>query len=267
MSSLPAPPRSAGEGDAARVRVLGVSVDAVDMDGALARVAVFLAGDRPRQVITANPLMILAAQRAPALAAAFRAADLVVPDGAGLTVAAALRGRRLSRVPGIDLMDRLCARAAKTGESVFLWGAAPGVAELAAATLQGRHPGLAVAGTRHGYFQPGSSEELAGLDAVRDARPDYLFVALATPFQDAWIHAHLAALCAKVAMGVGGSLDVLAGRLKRAPRWMRAVGLEWFFRLAQEPKRWRRMLGLPCFFLLSALSIPKDLIFSSKQAE
>jgi N-acetylglucosaminyldiphosphoundecaprenol N-acetyl-beta-D-mannosaminyltransferase len=131
---------------------------------------------------------------------------------------------------------------------VYLRGAAPGVAARAAAELERRYPGLVVAGCRDGYFREGAEEE-ALISAVSSAGPDLLFVALDAPRQDAWIHARLGRLGARAAMGVGGSFDVIAGGLKRSPSWMRAAGLEWLYRLAQEPWRFKRMSRLPLFAL------------------
>lgn len=230
-----------------RLTLLGLPVDALDMAGVLGRCEAFLAGGRSRQVVTANPLMLLAAGKDPGLRAALEGADLVVPDGAGLGLAAAFRGRRLPRVPGIDLMDALCARAAEKGWPVFFLGASPGTPEAAGRALAQRHPGLRVAGSRHGYFS--SDEESGVVKEVSRAAPAILFVAMDSPRQDAWIHRNLSALGAGLAMGVGGSFDVLSGRLRRAPAWMRRAGMEWAFRLLQEPRRWRRMLGLPLFLL------------------
>ncbi len=200
-----------------------------------------------RQIITANPLMLLAAQNHDGLAAAFRAADLVVADSTGVVWAARRAGRRIPKVSGIDLMERLCAEAAGDGRRVGLLGAAPGVAEAAAAALVRRFPGLRVVLTLDGYFSPEAED--AVVSRVADAAPELLFVALDTPRQDAWIHRHLSRLRARWVMGVGGSFDVLSGRLRRAPPWVRRAGLEWLYRLIQEPRRWRRMTALPLFVL------------------
>lgn len=201
----------------------------------------------PRQVITANPLILMAAEAHAGLAAALRAADLVVADAVGVVWAARRGGRSIPRVPGIELMDRLCAAAAVDGARVGLLGAVPGVAEEAAGALQRRHPGLNVVFVQDGFFS--QAEEDAVLARARAARPDYLFVALDTPRQDDWIHRRLDALGARVVMGVGGSFNVFAGRLRRAPPWMQKLGLEWLYRLWQEPRRWRRMAALPRFVL------------------
>jgi N-acetylglucosaminyldiphosphoundecaprenol N-acetyl-beta-D-mannosaminyltransferase len=236
-----------------RISILGVSVDAITEEDILLRVETFVADGAPRQIITANPLMILAAEKDHSLRAAFASADLVVADSFGVQWAARRQGRRLQKISGIDLMDQLCGRAAERGWRVFLLGAAPGVADAAGKELLLRHPRLSIVGTAHGYFEPDTSAPSANpresevLARVASARPDLLFVALSTPRQDGWIHQNLHRLGAKVLLGVGGSFDVISGRLRRAPAWMRTVGLEWFFRLLQEPRRAGRMRGLPLF--------------------
>ncbi|WP_027717638.1 WecB/TagA/CpsF family glycosyltransferase [Desulfovirgula thermocuniculi] len=228
------------------INILGARVDAVDLEGAVEKIAAFVREGRPRQVITLNPEILYRAQKEPPLLSLINAADLVTADGVGVVWAAGMCGARLpGRVTGIDLMLALVARAAREGWRVFLLGAAPGVAAEAARRLQERHPGLVVAGTHHGYFSP--QEERGVVEEIRAARADLLFVALGAPKQELFIARHKAVLGAKVAMGVGGSFDVLAGKARRAPAWMRRLGLEWLGRLLMEPRRWRRMLVLPRF--------------------
>ncbi|MDR7386279.1 MAG: WecB/TagA/CpsF family glycosyltransferase, partial [Armatimonadota bacterium] len=153
-------------------------------------------------------------------------------------------GRPLpERVPGVELMEALCERAARQGWPIFLLGGLPGVAEQAAAELRRRWPGLPVAGTHHGYFQV----EGAVVEAVARSGAALLFCGLGSPRQELWLSRHLDRLGVRVAMGVGGSLDVLAGRSARAPAWLRRVHLEWLYRLLREPRRWRRQLALPHF--------------------
>lgn len=230
-----------------RFDCLGFPIDDVSMEDALAWARRARGEPRPRQIITANPVILMAAGAHPGLAAALRAADLVVPDSFGVVWAGRRTGRPVSRVPGIDLMDRLCAAAAIDGARVGLLGAGPGVAEEAAAALRKRHTGLSVVFLQDGFFSP--AEEEGVLARARAAAPDFLFVALDTPRQDDWIHRRLNVLGARVLMGVGGSFDVLSGRLRRAPEWMRRWGLEWLYRLRQEPHRWRRLGALPRFVL------------------
>jgi len=231
---------------APRVAILNVRVDALDIPSFLRRVEAFVASGLPHQIITANALMILAAREHPRLAEAFRRADLVVPDSAGVAFAARVRGRSFpSKLPGVELIDVLCAAAARKSWRVFFLGAQPGVAEQAAARLSARHPDLTVVGIRDGFFRGAEDQTIADIAA---ADPDILFVALDVPRQDAWIQDNLSKLKARVVMGVGGSFDVIAGRLRRSPRWMQQAGLEWLYRLIQEPRRARRMARLPEFF-------------------
>jgi N-acetylglucosaminyldiphosphoundecaprenol N-acetyl-beta-D-mannosaminyltransferase len=228
------------------LRILGRRVDRLNLSEALERIAGFAAGETPHQVVTVNPLMLLAAQSDPILQRIIDRADLVVPESSGVAFASRLKGLPVERhLPGIDLFMALCEAAAQRGEPIYLLGAKPGVAEAAAQALRDRFPTLTVAGTQHGYFSTEESEAVVA--SVRAAHPVYLFVALAVPHQERWIAEHLQALNVPVVMGVGGSFDVLSGRLKRAPRWMQRLGIEWLFRLIQEPWRWRRMKDLPVF--------------------
>jgi N-acetylglucosaminyldiphosphoundecaprenol N-acetyl-beta-D-mannosaminyltransferase len=205
-----------------------------------------------RQVVTLNPEMVMAAQRDPALRKAIHQAALVVPDGIGITWAARVLGfPLLGRVAGVDLLDEVASLAVARSLRLFLLGAAPGVAQEAAQRLAERHAGLpAVATLPEGLpCSPAAADAPAILDAIRAARPDVLFVAFGAPAQERWIADHRGELTCAVAVGIGGALDFLAGRVPRAPRWMRRLGLEWAYRLAQQPWRWRRMLALPRFTL------------------
>jgi N-acetylglucosaminyldiphosphoundecaprenol N-acetyl-beta-D-mannosaminyltransferase len=229
-----------------RVPIAGIFIDGLTLKDVLSRIEFFVSTRKPHQIITANPLMIMAAEKDSALRLAFQSADLIIPDSVGVLWAARCQGRRLMKISGIDLMENLCAEAAEKKWRVFFLGAAPGVAEETARVLSLRYPGFTLAGTHHGFF---SSNEKETIRTIFDSKPDLLFVALSTPFQDGWIHKNINDLGAKVVMGVGGSFDVLSGRLRRAPAWMRAAGLEWFFRLLQEPRRIHRMFRLPLFLL------------------
>ncbi|OAT79821.1 WecB/TagA/CpsF family glycosyltransferase [Desulfotomaculum copahuensis] len=243
-----------------RINLLGAPVDALDLEAAVERVAAFVtAAGPPRQVITLNPEILFRARQEPALLTLINSADLVTADGVGIVWAARMAGTPVpERVTGIDLMLRLMPLAAREGWRVFLLGAAPGVAAEAARRLQAQHPGLVIAGTHHGYFQPGASspgaaaepgqlteDEVAAL--VRRARPHLLFAGLGAPKQERFIARHKEAMGVPVSMGVGGSFDVLAGRVRRAPRWLQRMHLEWLGRLFMEPARWRRTLVLPRF--------------------
>jgi len=147
------------------------------------------------------------------------------------------------------MMQELCGVAVRLGKPIALLGAAPGVADEAARKLQEMYPGLQVVYTHHGYFTP--EEEPDIVRAIREARPAVLFVAMGIPKQEKWIKAHLDELQVPVSMGIGGSLDVLAGRVPRAPLWMRRCGLEWLYRTMREPKRLPRLAALPKLFLMT----------------
>ena len=234
--------------DRTAVRILGVRIDNLDQTQAIDRLLQFVASGRPHQVVTVNPEFIIAAQRDAAFRAVLAAADLALPDGAGLLWASRLLGTPLrGRATGVDTIEGLAPLAARHGLSFYLLGAAPGIAEEAAARLQARAPGLRIAGTYAG--SPAIEEEDGIVERVRRAAPDLLFVAYGAPQQDLWIARNLQRLGVPVAMGVGGSFDYISGRTPRAPKAWRSLGMEWLYRLIQQPWRWRRMLALPEFAL------------------
>jgi N-acetylglucosaminyldiphosphoundecaprenol N-acetyl-beta-D-mannosaminyltransferase len=173
-------------------------------------------------------------------------ADLTVPDGIGLLWAARHIGKPLpQRVTGSDGVPLIAAEAAKRGWRLYLLGAAPGVAEKAAEVLHARHPELQIAGVYGG--SPAPEEEDAIVERVNASRADILFVAYGAPNQDKWIARNLPRLRVKMAMGVGGSLDFVAGVIPRAPLSFQRLGLEWLYRLYLQPWRIKRMLRLPHF--------------------
>jgi N-acetylglucosaminyldiphosphoundecaprenol N-acetyl-beta-D-mannosaminyltransferase len=228
------------------VELLGVRVDRTDVAGALHRITQFVEDGAPHHVVTPDSSAVVRAQEDPELMEILRSADLVTADGAGLVWMAKVMGLPLwERVSGVDLMDHICELAAEKGYSIYLVGAAPGVAAEAADKLKARHPGLTVAGTMHGYFSDGEEPEV--VRQIAEAKPDVLFVALGVPRQEKWIRRHLDELGVPVAIGVGGSFDVIAGRLKRAPAFMQRWGLEWLWRALRQPSRLPRLLALPRF--------------------
>lgn len=202
-----------------------------------------------RQVCTVNPEFIIEARRHPEFARVLAAADLCTPDGVGVLWAARLAGAPLGeRVTGSDGIYRLCERAAAQEWRVFFLGAAPGVAQRAAAQLTRRYPGLRVAGTYGG--SPAQDDWPQIRRRLAAARADLLFVAYGHPQQDIWIQQHRQELPVAVALGVGGAFDFAAGITRRAPLWVQRLGLEWLYRLVRQPWRWRRMVALPLFALL-----------------
>jgi N-acetylglucosaminyldiphosphoundecaprenol N-acetyl-beta-D-mannosaminyltransferase len=226
-----------------RAELLGLSFDAVTMETAVARCVEFC--DAPRAshvVITANASHLCMIRHNAELAAACRAAHLTVADGMPVVWALRASGQPApERVPGVDLMDRLLAAAAKHGLSVYFLGARREVVETLVKNSLIRYPGLEIAGFRDGYFGP--IDHQAIVEEIRASGAHILFVGMPSPFKETWCQRHRELLDVPVIMGVGGSFDVLAGYIRRAPRWMQTAGLEWFWRLLMEPRKlWRRYL-------------------------
>ncbi|MBR5163599.1 MAG: WecB/TagA/CpsF family glycosyltransferase, partial [Schwartzia sp.] len=197
-------------------------------------------------IATANAEMIMNATRDEELFEILRSADLVVPDGAGTVWAAHHLGYEMpERVAGYDLSQELLRRAPQKNRRVFFFGSAPGVAEKAKQKAEELYPGISVVGVRNGYFS--SEEEPEIIREIREARPDLLLVALGVPKQEKWLNKHKEELDVPVSIGVGGTLDVMAGTMRRAPVWMQKAKLEWLFRGLLQPKRAGRLLALPKF--------------------
>lgn len=232
-----------------RVDVLGVAFDNVTLDEAVERAMALLEEDGPHLAATPNPEIVQCAGKDPEYAQILADADLVIPDGIGIIHAAKILGRPLKgRVPGIDFAAALMGRMAETGRRLFLLGAAPGVAEQAAVHLQAAHPGLVICGTHDGYFQ----EDEPVIQKIRAARADVVFVCLGFPKQEKWIAAHGGETGARLLIGLGGSLDVFAGKVERAPERFQKLGLEWLYRLMKQPSRAGRMAKLPLFLASAA---------------
>ena len=251
--------------------VLGFTLDIVTLEQAAqwaidAAVEAAAADARTRLAVSFNPELVMRAQSDPAAAAALLEADLCYPDGVGAVWAAGRQGARLpagppdarahvcpsataarpsppERVAGVDLAARVVELAAAEGLSVFFLGAAPGVAEEAARRQVERCPGLKVAGTHHGYFS--TVEEPDVVRAVRESGADILLVAMGAPRQEILLHRYRDGWGAGVGLGIGGSFDVWAGTVKRAPAWTQKAKVEWLYRLATNPGRARRQLALP----------------------
>ncbi len=251
-----------------RVEVLGVPVDCITETEAVTCVESAMLGQRPCSILAVNPEKVLRAQRDPALLEGLRSAGLLIPDGIGVVFAVhLLQLGHMSRIPGSELMPTICEHAAKQGRGIFLFGASPEVNEEVGRILPERYPGLKIAGRQHGYVK---EDDMPGLiEAINVSRADILFVALGSPKQEYWINRYLPHLKVKVCQGVGGTFDVIAGRVKRAPLLFRLIHLEWFYRLLSQPSRIFRQTALPMFAyqvlkskftkrpaLQSALSIP-----------
>lgn len=233
---------------AERVNILGVDVDAVTMAEAVNVVRRAMDTRAGVMVATANAEMLMRATHDEELRRILNASALVVPDGAGTVWAARHLGHAMpERVAGYDLAQELLRCAPAEGRRVYFFGSAPGVAEKAKAKAEQLYPGIEIVGVRNGFFSP--ADNAAIIAEIRAARPDLLLVALGVPKQEKWIAAHLAELDVPVAIGVGGTLDVMAGVMKRAPHWMQKAKLEWLFRGLMQPKRAGRLLALPKFVL------------------
>lgn len=233
---------------AERVNILGVDVDAVTMAEAVDVVRRAMDTRAGVMVATANAEMLMRATHDEELRHILNASALVVPDGAGTVWAARHLGHAMpERVAGYDLAQELLRCAPAEGRRIYFFGSAPGVAEKAKAKAEQLYPGIEIVGVRNGFFSP--ADNAAIIAEIRAARPDLLLVALGVPKQEKWIAAHLAELDVPVAIGVGGTLDVMAGVMKRAPLWMQKAKLEWLFRGLMQPKRAGRLLALPKFVL------------------
>jgi N-acetylglucosaminyldiphosphoundecaprenol N-acetyl-beta-D-mannosaminyltransferase len=200
-------------------------------------------------VITANAAHLCMMRRDPALEAACRGGDLIVADG--MSVVWALRAAGVDvpeRVAGVDLMTRLLEAAGHERLRVYFLGARPEVVAALAETTVRTYPGLVVAGYRDGYFSPADHEAI--VEEIRNRAPHLLFIGMPSPFKETWCQRHAARLNVPVMVGVGGSFDVLAGYMRRAPRWIQQIGLEWSWRLIQEPRKlWKRYLTTNTEFL------------------
>ena len=222
--------------------VLGLRFDNVTMDEALARARELLKTDGASVVVTPNAEIAYEALRSDELRALLNSADLMLPDGSGVVLAAKLLKTPLKqKVAGVDFADRLLGVLEETGGGLYLLGSKPGIAELAAQKMLEKHPKLHICGMNDGYFK----DEAPIIEKINAARPDVLFVCLGAPKQELFMKDHLDALHVKLMIGLGGSLDSFAGTVKRAPKWMIRCNLEWLYRLIKEPKRFGRMLRLP----------------------
>jgi N-acetylglucosaminyldiphosphoundecaprenol N-acetyl-beta-D-mannosaminyltransferase len=228
----------------AGARVLGVRIDCLDMDAALERIDAMIGDAGAHLVATVNPEFVMRARSDGEFARVLERADLCLADGWGVVWAARRQGCTLrAPVTGADLVPALARLCAERGHRLFLLGGRPGVAEQAAARLRALAPALQVVGTHTGSPRPEDDDRSVAL--IREARPDVLLVAYGHPNQELWIARNAERIRVPVAIGVGGALDYIAGRVRRAPRWMRRAGLEWLFRLGRQPWRVKRMAALP----------------------
>ena len=229
-----------------RINVLGVGFDNMTIGEAVDRGMELLHSPGTHYVVTPNPEIVEICRENLAARQAVNAADLVLPDGIGVVKGAGMLGTPLKeKVPGIEFAAGLMERMAAEGLSLYLLGAKPGVAETAGEKLAEKYPGLKIAGTHDGYFQ----EDGPVVEAIRASGADCVFVCLGAPKQELWMARHGEATGARLLCGLGGSLDVFAGVVERAPKFWSDHGLEWFYRLCRDPRRAGRMMKLPLFLI------------------
>lgn len=232
------------------VEIVGINIDNVTFEEAEDRLLDFLQQDETKMIFTPNSELLVDAVKDTGFAQVLNNGDLVIPDGIGVVIASKFYGSPLKeRVTGCDLMGSLIGIAYSEKKSIYFLGGKEGVAEEASQKLNDKYPGIKIAGFHHGYFD--EKEEAKIIDEIIEKKPDIIFVALSAPRQEKWIYNNRHKLGVKIAMGVGGSLDVYAGRVKRAPEFYQKTGLEWLYRLMKEPKRFFRMLKLPQFIALA----------------
>jgi N-acetylglucosaminyldiphosphoundecaprenol N-acetyl-beta-D-mannosaminyltransferase len=230
------------------IDILGIKVNRLDFNGTIGYIEEFIRDRTPRLVITLGTEMVMAARKNKEFRDVLARADIACADAVGIVWASRYKGMPLKeKVAGIDLLDRIVELSGEKGWRLFFLGAAEGVAEQAVSVLREKYSSMIVAGIHHGYFKDDDNSKIVAM--IKNARADVLFVALGSPRQEFWFFQHKDEMAVPVGIGVGGSFDVLSGKLKRAPRWMIQMGLEWLYRLYLEPWRWKRMLVLPLFAL------------------
>ena len=227
-----------------KVRLFDIDMDNVDMAGALQTIDRLISGGGKHFVVTPNVDHVVRLHEDAEFMGIYRRASLVLADGMPVIWASKLFGKPLKeRVAGSDLMVPLCKLAAEKGYSIYLLGSDPGVGEICAGKLKEMFPSVRVAGIYsppYG-FEKNEEENRKIVRQINEAKPDILFVALGAPKQEKWTAKHIDQIPIKLALCVGASPDFIAGTMKRAPVWMRGIGLEWFWRLIQDPKRlWKR---------------------------
>jgi len=230
-----------------RIDVLGAPLDCVDMVAALEQVEVMLQGQSFNMIIALNPEKVIKSQQDPRLLSWLNNAGLVIPDGIGVVVASRLLNNvEIERVPGSELMPAICERAAQRAYKLFLYGASPQTIEKTVEELNCQYPGIQIVGYQHGYLAKEQMPEL--VDRINQSQANILFVALGSPQQELWMDENAAKLeNIRVCQGVGGTFDVIAGTVKRAPQFFIKIHCEWLYRLLSQPKRLLRQTALPLF--------------------
>lgn len=225
---------------------MGVGFDNLTRDGAVALCKNLIEEHRSAYMVTPNPEIVMASWDDPALREAISNANLVIPDGIGVVKAAKILGTPLKeRLPGIEIGEAILQYAAQSGKKVFLLGAKPGVADLAADRMREMFPGIDICGVNDGYFK----DDAAVIEKINAAKPDFLMVCLGFPKQEMWMAQNASKLDVGLMAGLGGSLDVFAGTVLRAPEKWQRMNAEWLYRCIKEPWRFKRIARLPLFIL------------------
>lgn len=229
-----------------KISVLGVKFDNVNMAEAVDRCKNFIKGDKGNLVVTPNPEIVMRAKDDEEFKKIINEAALVIPDGIGIIKAGNILETPLKeRVAGYDLICNLLEEGKDGSISFYFWGSKPGYADEAKQKMEEKYPNIKILGSHTGYFK--DEEEASIIEEIRNLKPDVLLVGTGAPKQEKIINKYKNEGFFKIGIGCGGSIDVLAGRVKRAPKIFIKLHLEWFYRLLKEPKRWRRMLVLPKF--------------------
>lgn len=222
--------------------IMGLQFDNITMEEALDAAKALLQGEHAARVVTPNAEIAYEALHDENMRTLLNSAELMLPDGAGVVLASKILKTPLKqKVAGVDFADGLLGVLETTGQSLYLLGSKPGIGELAAQKMMQKHPKLRIAGIADGYFQ----DEAPVIDKINASGADVLFVCLGAPKQEQFMARHQKVLHVKLMAGLGGTLDSFAGTVKRAPKWMIRLNLEWLYRLIKEPKRFKRMLRLP----------------------
>jgi N-acetylglucosaminyldiphosphoundecaprenol N-acetyl-beta-D-mannosaminyltransferase len=236
-----------------RANVLGCPITRLNLDGFVARIEEFITSRKPHYVAVVNVAKLVKMRSDKELEQSVLAADLIGADGVPVVWVSRLFGTPLpGRVNGTDLMYRLLERANEKNYRIFFFGATEEALEKVLEVVRQNYPGVQITGSQDGYFT--AAEEPAIVQKIRNTKPDILFIAFGTPKKELWVKKYMSAMGVPLIHGVGGSFDVLAGVIPRAPLWMQRAGLEWLFRLCQEPRRmWRRYLTTNTVFFMLIL--------------
>lgn len=228
--------------------ILGVPIDIVNYEGAFDIFKDLLHKENCSMIVTPNSEIVMNASKDENLKNIIKESDLCIPDGIGLIYASKIHNLGLTeRVTGVDFMYKILKYCNDEKKSIYILGGKPKVAEMACKNIKNKFSSIDIKGFGDGYFK--SEDEINIIENINRLKPDILFVALGAPRQEMWIHKYKTKLNVKVAMGVGGSVDIWAGTVKRAPQIYQRLGIEWFYRLIKEPWRYKRMLALPKFMI------------------